>query len=146
MRSSPTINSFLCRTSRRFVVKLCECESTLFKFLMYSQWQHSYPPLVGVMRTCVASYTYSVTPVLMPSSTQSGVMLPLSAPTHDVNGRKIHEIFIPKDTNVFLHIWNLNRDPSIWGHDAADWKPERWLAPLPASVEAAKIQGVYANM
>ena len=146
MRSSPTINSLLCHTWRRFVAKLFECESTLFKFLMYSQWRHSYPPLVGVMRTCVASSAYGVTPVLMPSSTRTDVVLPLSAPTHDVNGREIHEIFIPKDTNVFLHIWNLNRDPSIWGDDAADWKPERWLAPLPASVEAANIQGVYANM
>jgi hypothetical protein len=84
-------------------------------------------------------------PIFMPSSTRSDVLLPLSAPIHDVNGRKIHEVFIPENTNVFLHIWNLNRDPSIWGDDAAEWKPERWLAPLPESVEVAKIQGVYAN-
>jgi len=87
-----------------------------------------YSPAVGVMRT-----------------TKSDVVLPLSTPIHDVNGRRIYEIAIPKNTNVFLHIWNLNRDPSIWGDDAAEWKPERWLEPLPESVEAAKIQGVYAN-
>ena len=86
-----------------------------------------------------------MTPIFMPRSTRSDVVLPLSAPIHDVNGRKIHEVFIPENTNVFLHIWNLNRDPSIWGDDAPEWKPERWLAPLPESVEAAKIQGVYAN-
>ena len=86
-----------------------------------------------------------MTPIFMPRSTRSDVVLPLSAPIHDVNGRKIHEVFIPENTNVFLHVWNLNRDPSIWGNDAPEWKPERWLAPLPESVEAAKIQGVYAN-
>ncbi|KAI9443764.1 cytochrome P450 [Lactarius psammicola] len=77
--------------------------------------------------------------------TRSDVILPLSSPIQDVDGRKVHEIFIPNNTNVFVHIYNLNRDPSIWGTDAAEWKPERWLAPLPQSVADANIQGVYAN-
>ncbi|KAH9008523.1 cytochrome P450 [Lactarius pseudohatsudake] len=50
-----------------------------------------------------------------------------------------------RKTNVFVQIYNLNRDSSIWGADAAEWKPERWLAPLPQSVADANIQGVYAN-
>ncbi|KAH9165540.1 cytochrome P450 [Lactarius sanguifluus] len=87
-----------------------------------------YPPVPGVMRT-----------------TRSDVVLPLSSPIRDVDGREVHEIFVPKHTNVFAQIHNLNRDPSIWGADAAEWKPERWLAPLPQSVTDANIQGVYAN-
>ncbi|KAH9057443.1 cytochrome P450 monooxygenase [Lactarius vividus] len=87
-----------------------------------------YPPGSGVMRTA-----------------RSNVVLPLSSPIHDVDGREIHEIFVPKNTNLFIQIYNLNRDPSIWGSDAAEWKPERWLAPLPESVANANIQGVYAN-
>jgi cytochrome P450 len=73
------------------------------------------------------------------------VILPLSTPIQGVNGQLIHEIFIPEDTNVFIHIHNLNRDTSIWGDDATEWKPERWLAPLPKTVADANIQGVYAN-
>ncbi|KAH8982228.1 cytochrome P450 [Lactarius akahatsu] len=88
-----------------------------------------YPPFAGVMRTAL-----------------SDIVLPLSAPICDVDGRKIHEVFVPKDTNVYIHIYNLNRDPSIWGPDVTEWKPERWLAPLPESVREAHIQGVYANM
>ncbi|KAH9024224.1 cytochrome P450 [Lactarius pseudohatsudake] len=87
-----------------------------------------YPPVPGVMRT-----------------TRSDVVLPLSSPIRDVDGREVHEIFVPKNTNVFVQLSNLNRDPSIWGADAAEWKPERWLAPLPQSVADANIQGVYAN-
>ncbi|KAH8984241.1 cytochrome P450 [Lactarius akahatsu] len=87
-----------------------------------------YAPVPGVMRT-----------------TRSDVVLPLSTPIRDVDGREVHEIFVPKNTNVFAQIYNLNRDPSIWGADAAEWKPERWLAPLPQSVADANIQGVYAN-
>ena len=82
---------------------------------------------------------------LLVSSTRRDVVLPLSDPILDVDGRKVHEIFVPKNTNVFAHIYNLNREPSIWGSDAAEWKPERWLAPLPQSVADANIQGVYAN-
>ncbi|KAF8264768.1 cytochrome P450 [Lactarius quietus] len=62
-----------------------------------------YPPFPGVMRT-----------------TRSDSILPLSSPIHDVDGREVHEIFVPKDTN-------------------------RWLSPLPESVTKANIQGVYAN-
>ncbi|KAH9003662.1 cytochrome P450 [Lactarius hatsudake] len=76
----------------------------------------------------------------------SDIVLPLSSPIRDVDGRKIHEVFVPKDTNVYIHIYNLNRDPSIWGPDVTEWKLERWLAPLPESVREAHIQGVYANM
>ncbi|KAI9440830.1 cytochrome P450 [Lactarius indigo] len=88
-----------------------------------------YPPTAGVMRTA-----------------QSDIVLPLSSPINDVDGREMHEILVPKNTNLFIHIYNLNRDPSIWGVDGAEWKPERWLAPLPESVASANIQGVYANM
>ncbi len=84
-------------------------------------------------------------PYPLVDSAQSDVVLPLSAPIQDVDGRKVHEIFVPENTNVFVQIYHLNRDPSIWGPDAAEWKPERWLAPLPQSVADAKIQGVYVN-
>ncbi|KAI9463351.1 cytochrome P450 [Lactarius psammicola] len=113
---------------RRCVVKLCACKMTVLVIETYAQRPHSYAPVPGVIRT-----------------TKSDVVLPLSAPIQDVDGCKVHEIFVPKNTNVFVQIYHLNRDPSIWGTDAAEWKPERWLAPLPQSVADAKIQGVYAN-
>ena len=94
---------------------------------------------------CDTSFTSYGLSYLLVNSTRKDVVLPLSAPIQDVNGRKVHEIFIPKDTNVYAQIYNLNRDPSIWGSDAAEWKPERFLAPLPQSVADANIQGLYGN-
>jgi hypothetical protein len=91
------------------------------------------------------SFTSNGPSYLLVDSTRRDVVLPLSSPIQDVDGRKVHEIFVPKNTNVFAHIYNLNRDPSIWGSDAAEWKPERWLAPLSQGVADANIQGVYAN-
>ena len=83
-------------------------------------------------------------PYLLARSTRNDIILPLSSAIHDVDGREIHEIFVPTNTNLYIQIYNLNRDPSVWGPDAAEWKPERWLAPLPEGV--ANIQSVYANM
>jgi len=77
-----------------------------------------YPPAPGAMRT-----------------TRRDVVLPLSALIQGVDGRKVHEIFVPKNTNVFAQIYNLNGDPSIWGTDAAEWKPERSFFPSFTQVE-----------
>ncbi|KAH8991718.1 cytochrome P450 [Lactarius akahatsu] len=48
---------------------------------------------------------------------RSDVVLPLSSPIHDLDGRDIYEIFVPENTNLYVQIYNLS-DPSIWGIDA----------------------------
>ena len=72
--------------------------------------------------------------------------MPLSNPIRGVDGTMIHEIFVPKDTAVVIGILSSNRSKAIWGEDAEEWKPERWLAPLPETVGDAKIPGVYSNL
>ncbi|KZV66370.1 cytochrome P450 [Peniophora sp. CONT] len=54
-------------------------------------------------------------------------------------------IYVPAGTEVVLSNHGLNTDPAIWGVDAHEWRPERWLEPLPESVAVAKIPGVYSN-
>ncbi|KAF5313993.1 hypothetical protein D9611_006969 [Ephemerocybe angulata] len=74
------------------------------------------------------------------------IMLPLSEPILSKEGKEISEIFIPKDTEVVVSILSCNRDPKIWGPDAAEWKPERWLSPLPDAIAEAKVPGVYSHL
>ncbi len=73
-------------------------------------------------------------------------MLPLSESVRGVDGTEVHEIPVPKDTTIVVAIHSANRNKAIWGEDALEWKPERWLKPLPASVTDAKIPGVYSNL
>lgn len=73
-------------------------------------------------------------------------VLPLSEPIQGVDGSLVHEIPIPKGTNLLLGLAACNKSKKIWGDDAGEWKPERWLSPLPSSVEKARIPGVYANL
>ncbi|PPQ78648.1 hypothetical protein CVT25_010543 [Psilocybe cyanescens] len=48
---------------------------------------------------------------------------PLSIPHDDI----YEGYFIPKGTAVFPHIWLMNRDPNIYGQDAEDFNPDRFI-------------------
>ena len=74
------------------------------------------------------------------------VVLPLSEPVRGRNGETIHEIVMPRGTFVRAHLQASNSNKALWGEDADEWKPERWLAPLPAVLEDARLPGVYSNL
>lgn len=78
--------------------------------------------------------------------TRKDVVLPLSKPIPGLNNQPVSEIPLSKDTVVVVSLLNANRNPDIWGPDAMEWKPERWLGELPSSVTEAKIPGVYSNL
>ena len=63
-----------------------------------------------------------------------------------LDGKDIHEVFVPRDTVIFTSLLCCNLDPDLWGPDASDFKPDRWLKPLPETVLKAPIPGVYANL
>ncbi|KAJ3508531.1 hypothetical protein NMY22_g16580 [Coprinellus aureogranulatus] len=77
---------------------------------------------------------------------QQDMVLPLSKPVKTLDGEKKYELVVPKGTLIFMQLIKCNRDKDIWGPDAEEWKPERWLSPLPSSVTEANIPGVYANL
>ena len=73
-------------------------------------------------------------------------MLPLSQPIRAVDGTMLHNIAVPKGTTVVVDLQASNRNPALWGKGAYEWKPERWLAPLPEALENANIPGVYSHL
>ena len=77
---------------------------------------------------------------------KADTVLPLSEPVRGVDGRMITEIPVPKGATLLLNLRACNTSKALWGEDADDWKPERWLAPLPRAVEDARIPGIYANL
>lgn len=58
----------------------------------------------------------------------------------------MQEIVIPSNTNVIVSILGSNRDPTLWGPDSYEWKPERWLSPLPEKLTEAHIPGIYSHL
>ncbi|KAF5316745.1 hypothetical protein D9619_006488 [Psilocybe cf. subviscida] len=63
-----------------------------------------------------------------------------------VDGSEITEIPVPKDTEILISLVSSNINPEIWGPDANEWKPERWLSHLPDSVKSAQIPGIYSHL
>ncbi|KAF8966238.1 cytochrome P450 [Flammula alnicola] len=74
------------------------------------------------------------------------IVLPLSNPIKGVDGQEIQEIFIPNNTNILISIMASNRNPELWGPDALEWKPQRWLEPLPETLIHAHLPGIYSHL
>ncbi|OCH93349.1 cytochrome P450 [Obba rivulosa] len=78
--------------------------------------------------------------------TRKDTILPLSEPIRGIDGTIIHEVPVPKGTVIKIGMQGSNWNKALWGEDALEWKPERWLVPLPAAIEDAKIPGVYSHL
>ncbi|TEB32626.1 cytochrome P450 [Coprinellus micaceus] len=88
-----------------------------------------YPPVPLLIRAC-----------------QQDSMLPVSRPVVGVDGKEMDEVFVPQGTKIFISTLASNRNAELWGPDAYEWKPDRWLLPLPDAVVNAKIPGVYSHL
>ncbi len=51
--------------------------------------------------------------------------------------------FIPKDTIIFISPWAVNTNKELWGEDAADFKPDRWMGPGNANTGGAESNYSY---
>ena len=74
------------------------------------------------------------------------MILPLSQDILGIDGKMMSQIHVPKGTTVVVDLQASNRSTALWGEDAYEWKPERWLAPLPQALENANIPGVYSHL
>ncbi|KAJ3508641.1 hypothetical protein NLJ89_g5643 [Agrocybe chaxingu] len=88
-----------------------------------------HPPLPHLLRT-----------------TRADTILPLATPVKGTNGEDIYELPLPTGTPVFVSVISSNTNPRLWGPDSYEWKPERWLNPLPESLVNARIPGVYSHL
>lgn len=59
---------------------------------------------------------------------------------------EIREILIKKNTNVIVSILYANRSKAVWGEDAEEWRPERWLGKSLDEVAKVRLPGVYSSM
>ncbi|KAE9411164.1 cytochrome P450 monooxygenase [Gymnopus androsaceus JB14] len=71
-------------------------------------------------------------------------VLPLNIPFTDRSGVVHHEIRIKKGQHFLLAISGVNMSKKLWGEDAMEFRPERWLEPLPEAVSS--IPGVWGHM
>ncbi|KAI0716430.1 cytochrome P450 [Earliella scabrosa] len=85
------------------------------------------------------------TPIVLREAFQDST-LPLAEPMRNSDGSMVDNVFVPKGSNVLVGVRACNRNKALWGPDAEEWNPERWLQPLPHAIEAASIPGVYSHL
>ncbi|KAJ3559694.1 hypothetical protein NM688_g181 [Phlebia brevispora] len=73
-------------------------------------------------------------------------VLPLSTPIRTLNSSYLHEIFISRGTQIIVGSWMSNVNKELWGEDADEWKPERWLSPLPEALKSVRLPSVYTSL
>ena len=79
-------------------------------------------------------------------SAKRDTVLPLSTPIVGRDGTVINEITVPKGCEVIIGVLGANTSKYIWGEDALEWKPERWLEPLPTPVARSTFPGVSPSL
>ncbi|KAJ3861973.1 cytochrome P450 [Lentinula novae-zelandiae] len=101
------------------------------------------PYFDAVCRETLRLYTPVTT---VTRSARRDTIIPLLKPIIGLDGTEIHEVAALNGTRVIVSIYNSNRNPDLWGEDANEWKPERWLSPLPKALVEAHIPGVYSHL
>jgi cytochrome P450 len=61
-------------------------------------------------------------------------VIPLSQPVTLRDGREVDHITIKKGQELHIPILAINKSKDLWGEDAEDFRPERWLEGLPSQV------------
>ncbi|KAJ2930969.1 hypothetical protein H1R20_g6127, partial [Candolleomyces eurysporus] len=102
--------------------------------------------LDGVVRETLRLYPPAPTVL---RETLQDVVLPFSKPLLSSDGKTyITEVVVPKGTKVFPGLYAANRNRDVWGEDAEEWKPERWVkaSETGQKVVNERIPGVYSHL
>ena len=83
-------------------------------------------------------------PINVRETREHGVVLPPSDPTYPSTSAE--PIYIPGGTVIMYFPMLTQRNKALWGEDAEEFKPERWLKGVPEAVTQAHVPGVYANL
>ncbi|KAI0642751.1 cytochrome P450 [Trametes meyenii] len=70
-------------------------------------------------------------------------VIPLNNAVRSSYGEATSSINVPAGTNIIISILGANRDPCLWGADASEWRPERWLTATDAHMgDTSKTLGL----
>ena len=70
-------------------------------------------------------------------------VVPLANPITTASGKVANEVPVPSGTVILVSVAACNREKSLWGEDADEFKPERWLKAQPRT---GPTVGIFGNM
>lgn len=73
--------------------------------------------------------------------------IPLSKPVKLRDGREIDYVDVRKGQVIHVPIIAIHKSKEMWGEDAEEFRPERWLEGIPESVTAdAKGASAFSSL
>jgi cytochrome P450 len=66
------------------------------------------------------------------------LVLPLAYPITGIDGTPVSQVHVQKGTVITLSLIGVNKHKGVWGDDAPEWKPDRWLSEDGEKVTAVK--------
>ncbi|KAG2345548.1 cytochrome P450 [Suillus weaverae] len=92
---------------------------------------------------------YPSLPVLTRRTTEAA-SIPLQFPVRSASGEEIDTVRVAKNQRLLISIIAANHNQAVWGEDASEWKPDRWLKSsqgvTPGDKDAVRYSGVYSSM
>ena len=73
-------------------------------------------------------------------------MIPLGTPIKTASGQTVDSIFVAKGSSILVPIRYMNRSKFLWGDDALEFKPSRWLSSESGIPDKAKEVHGWAHM
>ncbi|KAG8218157.1 cytochrome P450 [Butyriboletus roseoflavus] len=68
-------------------------------------------------------------------------IIPLSKPVRTRSGKLVDHISVAKGTFLSVSVPSINRSTALWGADAKEFKPERWIGDEGIPAAAKEVQG-----
>ncbi|KAI9461563.1 cytochrome P450 [Lactarius psammicola] len=84
----------------------------------------SLPYLDAVVRETLRVYPPSS---LLSRTARQTTTLPLQFPVLSSTGEEVTSVVVPEGTTVIISILAANHNKDVWGDNASEWRPERWL-------------------
>ncbi|KIO34091.1 hypothetical protein M407DRAFT_64709, partial [Tulasnella calospora MUT 4182] len=73
-------------------------------------------------------------------------VIPVALPFVDRRGEVRREIRVGAGEDILISIGELNRDKEIWGDDAHDFNPQRWLDGSKPGPRSSEVPGVFSSI
>lgn len=72
--------------------------------------------------------------------------IPLSKPITLRSGKEVDYVNIKKGQQILIPVLSIHKDKDIWGEDAEEFRPDRWLDGVPEALAANKGASVYSYL
>jgi cytochrome P450 len=99
----------------------------------------SLPYLDAVVRETLRVYPPSS---LLSRTARQTTTLPLQFPVVSSTGEEVSSVVVPEGTTLIISILAANHNKAVWGDDASEWRPERWLK---ASGQDRELDGALGD-